>query len=384
MLQLQGGVALQASLDGFFMALREQVEITREVTKSAFCQARQKFNASAFVALNKLWLQGWQEAMPAPRWRGLRVVAADATCVRVPKRAENVAAYGKGPSGDGSAVMARCVALFCTAGRQFLDVTVGRYDEGERALLLRCLGVLKEDDILVLDRGYPAWWLFAALAQKKLHFCARIENCSWPTAQQLMRSLQDELIVHHTLKSQSRKALRELGLPAVHSVCIRLVKVPLPNGKFEVLATSLLDEQRYPATGFGALYHKRWAIEEAFKTIKHHLDLEGFSGELAHCIEQDIQAKILMYNITLGLCAQAQSLVPQNQAEDWQVNHAYAVKHLGRVIVSWFKGCGDELVRVTQSLVETLAQTLEKIRPDRSFERCHSTGGAQRPRKAYR
>jgi len=31
-----------------------------------------------------------------------------------------------------------------------------------------------------------------------------------------------------------------------------------------VLMTSLPDAQRYPAASFGALYHQRWRVEEAF------------------------------------------------------------------------------------------------------------------------
>jgi hypothetical protein len=322
--------------------------------------------------------------MQVPRWNGLRVVAADGVCMRLPKWGENVDAYGVGPCKDGSVVMTRCVSLFSTACRQFLEITVGRYDEGERALLLRALGALKADDVLVLDRGYPAWWLFAALTAKGIRFCARIERCNWPLVQQLMNSSQDELVVQQCLNAQTRKALRELGLPEMQSLGLRLVKVRLPNGTIEVLATALLDIQRYPASSFGPLYGKRWAIEEAFKTLKHRLHLEGFAGELPLSIEQEIQAKALMYNIGRALCVEAQSQLPPDKSERWQVNHAYALKHLGRLMVAWFRGESEELARVTQSLVKTLSQTLELIRPGRSFKRKHAIGGAQRPRRAYR
>ena len=50
--------------------------------------------------------------------------------------------------------------------------------------------------------------------------------------------------------------------------------------KVRVLVTSLLDFDAYPASEFGALYHSRWRIEEAFKRIKHRLALEQLSGAL--------------------------------------------------------------------------------------------------------
>jgi hypothetical protein len=39
---------------------------------------------------------------------------------------------------------------------------------------------------------------------------------------------------------------------------------PAPNGQTRVLMTNLNATQA-PAHGFGALYHRRWRIEEAFK-----------------------------------------------------------------------------------------------------------------------
>ena len=157
LLQLTGGTALQYALDTFFGTLHGGVVGLREVTKSAFSQARKKLKASAFVSLNRFWTEQWHESLDFQRWCGLRVVAGDGTCLRVPSWNENIIAYGWGPQKDGSVVMVRGVALFATATRQVLDITVGRYDEGERALLLRSLGVLKNGDVLVLDRGYPAW-----------------------------------------------------------------------------------------------------------------------------------------------------------------------------------------------------------------------------------
>lgn len=65
---------------------------------------------------------------------------------------------------------------------------VGRYDEGERELLLRALDQITPNDVLVLDRGYPSWWLFAAPQVRKVNFCARIEGCGWKAVEALLRS----------------------------------------------------------------------------------------------------------------------------------------------------------------------------------------------------
>jgi hypothetical protein len=324
--------------------------------------------------------------MPFERWCGLRVVAADGTCLRLPSWPENVNAYGLGPQGDGSVVMTRCVALFATATRQILGITVGRYDVGERDLLLASLDALKADDVLVLDRGYPAWWLIAALQAMGKSFCARVEGCSWPQVEKFVKSTQSDTIIERKLDVQTRKKLAALGL-AVKPVMltrVRLVKVVLPNGRLEVLITSLVDGQRFPAEMFGPLYRSRWGVEEAFKSLKHHLDLEGFSGELPQSIEQEIHAKALMYNITQAICSEATERLEETHKAKCQVNHAYALKHASRVIACWLRGVPEELAAMVEGVITAITKTLERRRAGRSFPRSHKIGGAQRPRKNYR
>lgn len=240
LLQQVGGRSLQESLDTFFMALKGHALCARTVTKSAFSQARKKLNASAFVVLNRMWVQGWHASTRFERWHDCRVIAADGTCLRLPALRENVDKYGQGPCADGSVPMARCVALHSVASQQWLEIVVGRYDEGERELLLKALEQLEPNDLLVLDRGYPAWWLFAALQERKVKFCARIEGCNWKAVERLVRSNRQECVLHQKLGAQDRKKLRQHGLPVAEKVSLRLIKLRLPTGKWEVLATSLI------------------------------------------------------------------------------------------------------------------------------------------------
>jgi len=384
LLQLIGGRALQYELDAFFCALREHSHAVRCVSKSALSQARGKLKASAFVALNRAWVQRWCETVVSQLWRELRVVAADGTCLRVPRSERNVQEFGLGPSQDGTCVMARCVALYAVAARQWLEVVVGKYEDAERALLLQALHAIQPNDVLVLDRGYPAWWLFAAMQVQGVKFCARIEGCGWGQAQQLLRSQEHECVMHAKLKAKDRKQIQALGLEPPETLSLRLVKVVLPNGYLEVLATSLLDQQRYPAQAFAELYHQRWGIEEGFKLVKHRQHLEGFSGKAPESIRQDIQAKILMHNIVQAVASQAQKQAKAEQQVCYSVNRAYALKAVRTVIVTLFKGCHKALGRQLKSLLSVLSKTLERIRPGRSFARNHGIGGAQKPRQTYR
>ena len=184
MLQMVGGRSLQIGLDQFFCALGDGARLLRVVTKSALSQARKKLKASGVAALGELWVREWVAVVEQADWRGLRVVAADGTCLRLPRWRETQEAYGvDGPKGDGSVVMARVVALLAVASNQIVHTVIGAFSLGERSLLVRALGALSARDLLVLDRGYPAWWLFAVLGQRGIGFCARIDSCGCASSQ---------------------------------------------------------------------------------------------------------------------------------------------------------------------------------------------------------
>ena len=70
------------------------------------------------------------------------------------------------------------------------------------------------------------------------------------------------------------------------------------------------------------MYHQRWGIEEAFKRLKHRLNLEHVSGLSQQAVEQDVAAKILCNNLQVltSMVAHAGANLP----ESVRINHAYA------------------------------------------------------------
>jgi hypothetical protein len=141
---------LQTLLDELFESLTG--ETGRAVTKSAVSQARQKLKATAFAALNDQLLAALDEHWPEPRWRGLRLLAADATTLRLPNTQANQSAFGvqTDPAGQ-PFVMARALGLYSSATGRMVKAVLAGYTAAERPLLAH----LQPDDLLVLDRGFP-------------------------------------------------------------------------------------------------------------------------------------------------------------------------------------------------------------------------------------
>ena len=218
--------------------------------------------------------------------RGFRLVAADATTLRLPNTPENQTAFGVQADPVGQPfVMARALGLYSTASRRMLKATLAGYEAAERALLVPLLPQLNVDDLLVLDRGFPAVWLFALCQQRQQHFLARIDGSQWPEVQAFADSNLLEHIVTRPVGRDTRRAARTLGIEGLpDEIAFRLIRVRLASGSEEILATSLLNAEAYPAADFRALYHARWGIEEAFKVLKHRLLVEQFTGESPEAI----------------------------------------------------------------------------------------------------
>ena len=100
---------------------------------------------------------------------------------------------------------------------------------------------------------------------------------------------------------------------------IRFVKVILPNGEVEVLATSLLDEVTYPTSEFGELYFKRWSIEVNYDHLKNNIELENFTGLSSITIKQDFFANMLIANIQALIARDAQrELEKEKKGAKWK------------------------------------------------------------------
>lgn len=370
---------LQTLLDELFESLSGQ--LARAATKSAVSQARRKLKASAFVALNDRLLSSLDAQWPVPRWRGFRLVAADATTLRLPNNPQTQAEFGvqADPSGQ-PFVMARALGLYATASGRMLKANLAGYAAGERELLLPLLPSLAQDDLLVLDRGFPAVWLFALLQQQGRHFLARIDGGQWAEVQEFADSGLPEQVFTRPVGRDTRRAARTLGVDGLpDTVSFRLVRVALPNGDEEILATSLLDAETY--ADFAELYHARWSIEEAFKLLKHRLMVEQFSGESPEAVRQDFHAKLFTANLAEALSYSAQQHLPEEKAARYQPNLAYILAMLRLRLFGWL--LGHLSPQDMLSLLALIGKTLERKRPGRSAPRPKSRPNP-RPRRQYK
>ena len=347
----------QAMLDGFFASVCDAGLLLRELSDRAFAKARSHLHWPALVWLNDLVVRRADEAGLVARWCGLRVVAGDASvlmpAVRPCLKVRCAAAADQ-----------RLFALYLPGAELTLHASVHSAQVAERAMLMEALEVLGPDDVLVLDRGYPAAWLVALLNARGIRFVMRCDNDSgWAATKAFMRSglAQD----HVRLNAPSATDVRDWACPAQAPV-VRLVRQTAPNGQVRVLATNL-DAQAFPAESFADLYHQRWRIEEAFKRLKHRLKLECVSGLSQQALIIDVAAKVLADNLTslMCLCAGAQGRLPARQRK---CNRSYAAQFMQRVLPRLVLFIGDVRADIEHAL-HCLAAAAQRFVPRRARPR---------------
>ena len=336
--------SVQAELDEFFAHLRQQAQLVRQVSEQAFAQARAKLSNTALPRLNDWVIERAQHYGFVSRWNGLRLVAADASTVRFGLRASHVL----------RAALPNQIAfgLFLPGSELMLCASLHSVHENERQMLFENLDRLCSSDLLLLDRGYPCRWLVAVLNQRSIPFCMRVEKsgtAGFTCVRDFLRSGLDEQVV--TLRPADRRDVLDFGCPSGPQT-VRLVRHVAPNGQARVLMTNLLDATRFPASQFADLYHQRWRIEEAFKRLKHRLNLEHVSGLSQLAVEQDVAAKVLCDNLQAltTLEARKNDDLPDHE----RINRAYVHTALKPLLPALLMG--RKVARLLRNVLQLIAK----------------------------
>jgi len=214
------------------------------------------------------------------------------------------------------------------------------------------------------------------LNQRAIKFCMRVDNASgFACVRAFMRSDALEQVV--VLPAPNKRDALDYECPRKPQR-VRLVRNVSPSGKQRVLMTNLFDDKLYPAGCFAELYHKRWGIEEAFKRLKHRLNLEHVTGLTQQAVAHDVAAKIVCDNLQalVALTAHADADLPDSK----RVNHAYAHTALKPLMPILLLGgiIGSKVKKLLRGVLDLIAGRTYQHRQNLSKPR--SPG--QKPHKA--
>lgn len=376
--------SIQRELDRFYKEVTQSDFNIRAVTKSTFTQARAKLNPWAFKRLNEVAVNSFYDGAEYYVWHNMRLLAVDGTRLVLPNHPTIIEEFGVhqfGPKADSPRSLAIGSMLYDVLNMVTIDSQIAPYVSSERDLLMQHLDHVKSGDLLLLDRGYPSFWLLFLLKAKGIEFCLRLKDDWWLKVKEFTESLDKERIVTFSLPKKDRSKLKDFPHMLDTKITCRLIKVELENGEKEVLCTSLIDTQTYLHEEFEELYHYRWNEEEAYKLLKSRIELENFSGKTARAVKQDFHGKVFL----MTLCAAyahpieekvvAEYKADQNRKHDQKINRTNAIASTMDVLIPIFiKNKYREALQAFDKIVE---DTREIIRPGRSNPR------NKKPKKLY-
>ena len=350
------GNSQQSTLDAFYASLCGTSGFVRGVSDRAFAKARSRLHMPALTWLNDWLLQRVQAMGWVPRWHGMRVVLGDGSALMPATRACH-------RTRSLAPAQQRLFALYLAGAELTLHASVHSEDVSERAMLVEALDCLGPDDVLVLDRGYPAAWLIQLLQERAIRFVIRCDSAgSFAPVREFMRGRRADKLVR--LNAPSASDARDWGCVR-QAPAVRLVRHIAPNGAVRVLVTNIGAEVA-AAAEFGELYHRRWRIEEAFKRLKHRMRLESVSGLSQHALMVDVAAKILADNLASLMCAAAAAAMPSNDTR--HCNRAYAAQLTSRMLAPVLLCIGDAAALVADA-INLMARVRQRFVPGRSRPR---------------
>lgn len=281
----------------------------------AYCTARSKLPEPLFTKLVKKTAEQTQRASAEDwRWNGHDVKLVDGTTVTMADTRENQAAYPQQKNqrpGLGFPI-ARLVCVFSLAVGVVLDFALGRYEgkrTGENQLFRGMLASVAAADVVLADRYFASYWDFALLQQRHAYLVTRLHQlrrADFRTGTRLGPC--DHLVVwQKPPRPEWMDRARYATIP--DELVIRELKVRVAIAGFRVrdyvIATTLLDHERYTAEEIATQYRARWHAELDLCSLKTVMQMEHLRCQTPEKVRKELCMHLVAYNLIRATIAEA-------------------------------------------------------------------------------
>lgn len=265
---------------------------------SAVVQARGRLGEEPMRWLFERCSEKWaHESARRYAWRGLAVYGVDGTTTRVPDSPENREHFGgqRGRSGDSGYPLARIVTLMTLRTHLLAAARFGPYVVGETVYARSLWPQVPDNSLVIVDRNFFDAGVLVPLGSHgaNRHWLIRAKkNTSWRV---LRRLGPGDDLVELEVSHQAREANPTLPR-RWEARAIRYQRRGFPP---QVLLTSLVDCERFPANEIASLYHERWDIELGYDEVKTDMldRQEAIRSRRPAGIAQELWGIALAYNL---------------------------------------------------------------------------------------
>ena len=354
--------------------------LNKNITQSAFCQAKAKLNSQAFPGL----LHSLNQKFPFRKTKyGLHLFAIDGSDLNIPADKRDSSTLIPYNSKNGGYHQMHVNALFDLLEKRFADAVIQprkEMREADAACALVDANDTPGNCLFIFDRGYESMNLMAHVCERGGFFLIRAKDVHsqvspfrllpLPDREKFDSSVRFVCTRNRKLKKEDPVSYKYLQkkqrfdfIPlddesATYELSFRLVKVTLDNGTIEYLITNL-PQKKFPPCVLKELYNLRWGIEVSFLFTKYNVAMNSLHSIKREYIIQEIFAKLILFNFVSLIVACVD--VPQSDKKyTYKISFSDAV-YKCRSFLLKLKDCED--------ITNQLLKNLTPIRPDRSFDR---------------
>jgi hypothetical protein len=365
---------IQVELLSFFKNVSSSVnDKINSITSSAFTQSRKKLKPDLFYDLNALIVNEFfsnnEDAVKL--YKGHRLLSIDGSIINLPLSKDTIRAFGthNNQNKTDDLVLGRVSIMYDLLNEIVIDGILCAINQSEVPLSRKHIALAQENDILIMDRGYPSFESIFEMDQRKIHFIFRCKTSfNTEVAKFALSNKKEELIL---IKPAAHRSCKGLPYNKSAFVKVRLIKVKLDSGEIEILMTSLKDTQNFPRKDFKKLYFKRWGIETYYNRFKNVIGVEQFSGTSEQFVQQEFNCALYISNLQSILTKDAQQEIDEKYSHrkyEYKVNSSMSLTLIRAKILELFSKKKDS-TETLEELKTLFVKNVIPIRPNRKFER---------------
>lgn len=270
LLTMEGG-SLNSELHKYFNYNLNQI------TRSGFIKQRNKLKPDT---MEHLFHKFHEQILCNKKYQGYQLLACDGSDLNIFRDPLNPHTYFAGKEGTFGFNQLHLNALYDLQSRRYVDALIQEpYEENESSAMIEMVKKLttNQKTIIMADRGYETYNIFANVQERGLFYLIRIKDTSKKGSISGSLSLpvscefdeEIELILTRKQKFYKTKGYKYLSNSSpfdfldsenlFYTLHLRLTQFQLENGVYECIASNL-DKEEFPPEKIKELYHMRWGI----------------------------------------------------------------------------------------------------------------------------
>ena len=363
---------------------KELHELGLDISAPAFVQRRRQISSEL---LGDILIELHTRYESPKTYQGYRVLAVDGTAVNMARDPKSPCFVCNTSAPQGYCQL-HATPLYDILNKSYRGCVIQPQPQQDEIGALDALLAwhdFEEKTLIVADRGFSSYNLFATIQQKpKADFLIRVKQGRGAMREVAKLPLQElDRAVCFTITTTQTRADKERGyiflqtrkkngrtysqntragrwdFPSPFPMKLRIVRILLDTGEFETLATSL--PPSFTSQQIKELYNARWGIETAFRELKYNYGLVNLHGRCEEFARQEIYASM----ITASLCSRiiSQAVVSQHTgaAHLYKVNQKMATY----LCKQFFRTPGAD----GEQLMRDIVRYTEPVRPGRQDTR---------------